>query len=146
MDERPRRTSISADRDQKVATTAAAGEPIVAQVKGLGADLVVTATRAIVVRQGAHFRPRNGVRAWPLGDLRDVQLAPPRNGSGRLVLRTGPYPWQAVNLFVSGQQWPEAERAVGQIRVRLTQARRLSPVAGAPAGRAQLAANPLDRG
>jgi hypothetical protein len=97
-------------------------------VDGLGAVLVVTATRAILVRQGAHFRPRNGVREWPLSDLRDVQLAPPRNGNGRLVLRTGPYPWQAVNLFVSGQQWPEAERAAGQIRVRLTQARRLSPV------------------
>ena len=145
MDERPRRQPISADRDQDVAGIATAGEPIVVQVDGLGAVLVVTSTRAILVRQGAHFRPRNGVREWPLSDLRDVQLAPPRNGNGRLVLRTGPYPWQAVNLFVSGQQWPDAERAAGQIRVRLAQMRRPSP-ANPGIGRGRLASDPLDRG
>jgi hypothetical protein len=85
------------------------------------------------------------VREWPLTALRDVQLAPPRNGNGRLVLRTGPYPWQAVNLFVSGQQWADAERAAGQIRVRLAQARRPSPAYAGP-GRGRLAPDPLDRG
>jgi hypothetical protein len=145
MNEQPRSNPISAERDQDVASIATAGEPVVVQVDGLGALLVVTATRVILVRQGAHFRPRNGVREWPLTALRDVQLAPPRNGNGRLVLRTGPYPWQAVNLFVSGQQWADAERAAGQIRVRLAQARRPSPAYAGP-GRGRLAPDPLDRG
>jgi len=145
MNEQPRSNPISAERDQDVASIATAGEPVVVQVDGLGALLVVTATRAILVRQGAHFRPRNGVREWPLTALRDVQLAPPRNGNGRLVLRTGPYPWQAVNLFVSGQQWADAERAAGQIRVRRAQARRRSPAYAGP-GRGRLAPDPLDRG
>ena len=126
MDDRPTRKSHAAELDYAFLATAASAEPVVDHVEGLGATLVVTPTRAIVVRQGAHFRPRSGVRDWPLRSLRDVQLAPPRNGNGRMVLRTGPYPWQAVSLFVSAQQWPAAERVVSQIRVRLAMARRLS--------------------
>jgi hypothetical protein len=126
MDDRPSRISRDAELDYAFLATAASGEPVVDHVEGLGATLVVTASRAIVVRQGAHFRPRNGVRDWPLRSLRDVQLAAPRNGSGRMVLRTGPYPWQAVSLFISAQQWPAAERVVSQIRVRIAKARRLS--------------------
>jgi hypothetical protein len=105
--------------------TAAAGETVLEQVRGLGATLMVTTSRVIVIRQGAHFRPRSGIREWPLETLRDVQLAPPKHGNGRVVLRTGPYPWQAVSLFVSAQEWRAAERAVGQIRIRLARTRRL---------------------
>lgn len=46
------------------------------------------------------------------------------HGNGRIILRTGPYPWQAVSLFVDIQQWPAAERVVGQIRTRTARARR----------------------
>jgi hypothetical protein len=105
--------------------TAAAGETVLEQVRGLGATLMVTTSRVIVIRQGAHFRPRSGIREWPLSTLRDVQLAPPKHGNGRVVLRTGPYPWQAVSLFVAAKEWRAAERAVGQIRVRLARTRRL---------------------
>jgi hypothetical protein len=41
-----------------------------------------------------------------------------------MILRTGPYPWQAVSLFVDAQQWPAAERVAGQIRVNAARARR----------------------
>jgi hypothetical protein len=126
MDDRPSRKPPRAEIDDASLAAAAGDEAVVDHVEGLGATLVLTATRAIVVRQGAHFRPRTGVRAWPLGSLRDVQLTPPRNGNGRLVLRTGPYPWQSVNLFVSAQEWPAAERVVGEIRVSLARIRRLS--------------------
>jgi hypothetical protein len=131
MDDRPHGKRISDDQGQAF-RAAAAGEVVLEQVEGLGATLVVTATRVILVRQGAHFRPRTGVREWPLGSLRDVRLAPPRNGNGRIVVRTGPYPWQAVSLFVPAQQWRAAERAVGQIRVRLARARRMPASLGHP--------------
>jgi hypothetical protein len=144
MDDRPSRRPISADRDLDAAAAAAAGEPVSEQVQGLGASLLVTPTRAIVVRQGAHFRPRNGVREWPLSSLRDVQLSPPRNGNGRVVLRTGPYPWQAVNVFISAQEWPAAERVVSQIRARLALARR-PPSSEAGPGNPRDAADPPDR-
>jgi hypothetical protein len=144
MDDRPSRRSMSPDLDRDVVLTAAAGEPVIEQVEGLGASLAVTPTRAIIVRQGAHFRPRNGIREWPLSSLRDVHLAPPRNGNGRVVLRTGLYPWQAVNVFVSAQEWPAAERVVSQIRLRLAQAKRaLAADAGSRDERS--ASDPPDR-
>jgi hypothetical protein len=93
-------------------------------VTGLGAALAITATRAIVIRERAEFRPRSGVRAWPYGGLSDVQLVQPRNGNGRVILRTGPEAWQAVSLFVGDAEWPAAERVVGKIRRRILRARR----------------------
>jgi hypothetical protein len=131
MDDRPRPRLTGTESDYDFLAASASGEPVLDHVEGLGATLVLTATRAIVVRQGAHFRPRNGVRAWPLSDLREVHLAPPRNGNGRVVLRTGIYPWQAVSMFVAAQQWPAAERVVAKIRGSLGQARRsLAPDGG----------------
>jgi hypothetical protein len=123
MDHPPQRKPIS-ESQEPAFLTSAAGETVLEQVQGLGATLMVTTSRVIVIRQGAHFRPRSGIREWPLETLRDVQLAPPKHGNGRVVLRTGPYPWQAVSLFVSAQEWRAAERAVGQIRVRLARSRR----------------------
>ena len=100
------------------------GEEVVDHVQGLGATLVVTPTRAVVVRQGAHFRPISGVRSWPFDTLRDVQLAPPRHGTGRVVLRVGPYPWQAVSILIGATEWTRAERVVGRIRVILARSKR----------------------
>ena len=133
MDDRPRAKPIRLDQTQAF-LAAAAAETILDQVEGLGATLVVTATRVIVVRQGAHFRPRTGVRAWPIDSLTAVHLAAPRNGNGRVVLRTGPYPWQAVSLFIAAAQWRAAERAVGQIRIRIARGQRGQARLGRPGG------------
>ena len=100
------------------------GESVLDHVVGLGATLIVTPTQLILVRQGAHFRPRTGVRAWPFDGIHDLRLFPPRNGNGRIVVLTGAYPWQAVSLFVGTEQWPVAERVVIEIRGRVAQARR----------------------
>ena len=100
------------------------GEEVLDQVVGLGATLIITPTRAVLVRQGAQYRPRSGLRSWPYSTLRDVQVMPPRQGNGRVVIRLGPYPWQAVNLFVDTAQWSAAERVVGKIRGFLSAARR----------------------
>jgi len=124
MDDRPNRRPIPSERDRAFLSAAASGEVVVDHVEGLEATLIVTGSQVIVVRQGAYFRPRSGIRSWPLLSIRDVQLAPPRNGSGRIVLRTGPYPWQAVSLFVGGRELSDAERVVGQIRNLSAQARR----------------------
>ena len=99
-------------------------EVVIDEVAGLSAVLVVTSRRVAVIRQGAYFRPRSGVRAWTYDALRDVHLESPRNGSGCVILRIGPFPWQAVSLFVGAQEWPAAERVVGQIRSYLALARR----------------------
>jgi hypothetical protein len=100
------------------------GAEVVDHVPGLGATLAITPTRVVVVRQGAHFRPRTGVRSWPYEMLRDVRLAPPIHGDGRVVLRVGPYPWQAVSLFIAAAEWAAAERVAGKIRVHVARTRR----------------------
>jgi len=101
-----------------------ADEVVVDEVTGIGAVLVVTSERVAVIRQGAYFRPRNGIRTWPHGALRDVHVEQPRNGSGSVILRIGPFPWQAVSLFVGANEWAAAERVVVQIRSRVALARR----------------------
>jgi hypothetical protein len=118
----PRPTSM--DLETSILAMAGLGKDILDHVEGLGATLVITRTHAVLIREGAHFRPRSGVRAYAYDAVRDVQLSAPRHGNGRMVLRTGPYPWQAVSLFVDAEQWPAAERVAGQIRVHAARARR----------------------
>lgn len=106
------------------------GEDVVDHVSGLGATLILTPTRAVLIRQGAQYRPRSGVRSWPYSTLRDVQVVPPRDGNGRVVIRLGPYPWQTVNLFVDATEWTAAERVVAKIRAFVSRARRSQRRAG----------------
>jgi hypothetical protein len=119
-------TPRPARRDAQSARLSASdlGEPVVDDVAGLGATLLLTATRVVVVRQGAHFRPRNGVRAWPFAALRDIQVESPKHGSGRVILRVGRYSWQAISVFIAAAHWPAAERVVLLIRGRMAEARR----------------------
>lgn len=102
----------------------ALAEEVDDRVDGLGATLVITPTRAVIVRQRAEVRPRSGIRAWPYDELSDVQLVPPRHGNGRVILRTGVETWRAVSVFVDAADWPAAERVVGMIRTRILRARR----------------------
>ena len=94
------------------------GEEVVDLLPGLGATLVVSSQRVIVVREGTHYRPRNGVRSWRHGELRDVALSLPRRGHGRIVLVEGRDPKQAVSVFIEAESWTAAERIVGEIRGR----------------------------
>src|SRR5882672_10190079 len=98
----PRPTS--SDHESSVLARAGFGKDIVDHVSGIGATLVITRTHAVVLRDGAHFRPRTGVRSWSCAEVREVQLSAPKQGTGRLVLRTGQYPWQVISLFVYTQQ------------------------------------------
>jgi hypothetical protein len=123
MGDEPPAPPTSSDLAAKLAN-AGVDEEIVDMVGGLGATLVLTATRAIVIRQGSHFRPRSGVRSWAYDEIRDVYLQSPTHGNGRVLLRVGSRPWQAVSLFVSSADWTAAERVAGKIRVLTAWTRR----------------------
>lgn len=127
MGDKPASKPIPSDRTWPRIPLDGLGEEIVDEVAGLGATLALTPTRVVVVRQGAHFRPISGVRAWPYGAVRAVHLSPQTHGNGRIVLRVGVYPWQALSVFVDAERWPDAERIVGQIRTRVAAARRIAP-------------------
>ena len=144
MGDEPPPKDASPDLRWPAIPTDGLGEEIDDEVSGLGASLVLTPTRVIVIRQGAHFRPSTGVRVWPYDTIRAVQLSPSKHGNARIVLRVGPYPWQAVSLFVAAREWPAAERVVAQVRARVAQARRSASLDRDP-GRDSLAPKPQDR-
>jgi hypothetical protein len=100
----------------------ALGETVTEQVAGLGARLCLTATRVVILRDGAQLRPRSGIRSWPHGSVQ-VRLEPPRRGTGRLVLSDWPDGRSAVSLFVPADDWASAERVVGMIRSLASQVR-----------------------
>jgi hypothetical protein len=114
MGDEPTRLSTTGEVTASLGTVVGPGEEIVDHVTGLGATLVVTSSRVIVVRQGAHFRPRNGIRSWPHGELREVSLSPPRRGHGRILLRDSDASG-AVSVFVDAEHWSDAERVVGDL-------------------------------
>jgi hypothetical protein len=107
-------------------------EPVLAQVRGLGARLFVTPTRVVLVRDRADVRPRTGVKSWPHSGLQ-VHLERPRRGAGRVILSTGPSARFAASVFVATEHWPSAESVAAQIRMQVGKARRarIGP-AGAP--------------
>jgi hypothetical protein len=96
-----------------------AGEVVVAELSGAGASLVATDRRVVIVRERAEFRSRNGVRSWDYARIAHVSLSPPMRGQAVIVIRTGPYPWQAVTMFFDSRMRAEAARVIGQIRKRL---------------------------
>ena len=127
MGDKPPPKPIPSDLSWPRIPTEGLGEEIVDEVAGLGATLALTPTRVVVVRQGAHFRPISGIRAWPYRAVRAVQLSPQTHGSGRIVVRVGIYPWQAFSVFIDSERWPDAERIVGEMRTRVAAARRIVP-------------------
>jgi hypothetical protein len=96
-----------------------AEETIVARLTGLGAMVIATTQRLVVVRDGAGFRPRSGVRSWPHDAKVKVSLAAPRQGQARIVVRGGGGADNEVSMFFTAERWPEAERLVSEVK-RLT--------------------------
>jgi hypothetical protein len=98
-------------------------EPVVLQVRGLGARLFVTPTRVVLVRDRADLRPRSGIKSWPHAGL-EVHLERPKRGAGRIVLSTGPSARFAASVFVATDHWPSAEAVAAHIRLEAARARR----------------------
>jgi hypothetical protein len=94
------------------------GEEVLDYVSGLGATLAITPIHVVLIREGAHFRPRTGMQVWPHDAVDRVRLTPLTHGAGRIVLRAGKPPGRAVSLFVAEVEWPAAERVVGLIHAR----------------------------
>jgi hypothetical protein len=109
-----RSSDSGAEADEGLALEAEEG--VVARLTGLGASLFVTTNRLVIVRDGAEFRPRSGIRSWPHDSITAVSLAPPKHGQGRIVVRAGPRPDDEVSMFFVVERWPDAANALAQIR------------------------------
>src|SRR5207244_1016257 len=74
-------------------------------VPAIGCTIALTTRRLFVIRDGSAFRPKTGVREWPLETSLDVKPGLVRHGSGSLVIRQGR---DVTSVFVSTEEWAAA--------------------------------------
>jgi hypothetical protein len=85
-------------------------------VLGIGCTILLTTGRLLVLRDGATFRPKSGVREWAIEESLEVQPGLVRHGSGSLVIRNGR---DVASVFVPTGEWAAALQLVGALRTRV---------------------------
>jgi hypothetical protein len=85
-------------------------------VAAVGCTLVLTDRRLAVVRDGASFRPRSGVKLWPLDRELTLRLGPPRRDTSRLVID---HSGRSASVFLTAAQVEDARALVAVIRQRI---------------------------
>ncbi len=82
-------------------------------VPAVGCALVLTNERLLVVREGASYRPKSGVRDWPLDRDSRIQMAP--GGQHRLILERYD---QTASVFLTRAQVDAAVDLITEVRQR----------------------------
>lgn len=79
----------------------------------VGSSLVLTQRRLMIVRDGASFRPKTGVRTFELDPGVAIRIGPARR---RVIVEAG---GKTINLFVRSEQLSQAEAFVAEVRRRI---------------------------
>ena len=79
----------------------------------VGSSLVLTQRRLMVIRDGANFRPKTGVRTFELGSGIAIRIGPARR---RVIIESG---GKTINVFVRSEQLAQAEAFVAEVRHRI---------------------------
>jgi hypothetical protein len=82
----------------------------------VGCSLVLTDRHLAVVRDGAAYRPKTGVRSFVLARGLEVRIGPARR---RVIIELG---GRTINLFVRSEQLHQAEVLLAEARRRIQQA------------------------
>jgi len=98
----------------------APSERLTHAVPAVGCTLVLTTRRLLVIREGSAFRPKSGVRDWPLDPSLDVRTGLVRHRSGSLIIRHGR---EMTSVFVPSEEWAAAVQLIGALRSRTRRAR-----------------------
>jgi hypothetical protein len=85
-------------------------------VPAIGCTVLLTTGRLLVIRDGAAFRPKTGIREWAISETLEVQPGLVRHGSGSLVIRRGR---EVTSVFVPTDEWAAALQLVGALRTRI---------------------------
>ena len=85
-------------------------------VPAVGCTLVLTDRRLAVVREGANYRPRSGVKLWPLDRGLTLRLGPARRGTSRLVID---HAGRSASVFLTTEQIEDARALIAEIRQRI---------------------------
>src|SRR5258706_16238157 len=94
----------------------APSERLTPAVPAVGCTIALTTLRLLVIRDGAEFRPRSGVREWTIDGSLDVRPGLVRHGSGSLVIRQNR---DVTSVFVPNVEWAAALELVGALRGRI---------------------------
>ncbi len=81
--------------------------------RAVGSSLILTQSRVMVIRDGAKFRPKTGVRSFELASGFSVRIGPTR---GRVIIDSD---GKTINLFVRSEQLAQAEAFVAEVRRRI---------------------------
>ena len=88
-------------------------EKVESVAPAVGSSLVLTQHRLFVVRDGASFRPKTGVRTFELGNGLTIRIGPARK---RVIIESAA---GTINLFVRSEQLAQAEGFVAEVRRRI---------------------------
>jgi hypothetical protein len=81
----------------------------------VGCSLVLTDLRLVLVRDGAHYRPRTGIQSWPVDRALNVRIDPARRGTSQLKIeRDG----GSVSVFITEPQVESISSLVAELRRR----------------------------
>jgi hypothetical protein len=82
-------------------------------VQAVGSTIVLTERRLVVIRDGASFRPKTGVRSFDLDRDLAVRIGPARR---RVIIGSA---GRTINVFVRSEQLGGAEALVAEVRRRI---------------------------
>ena len=91
-------------------------EQITHVVPAIGCTIALTERRLIIVRDGADFRPKTGVRRWNLDEDLTVRTGFLRHGTGSIAVH---WDRNATSVFVQAEHWDEALKLSAAARHRL---------------------------
>ncbi len=98
-----------------IAAVLGATESVEFAALAVGSSLVLTQHRLIVVRDGANFRPKSGVRSFELNSGLSIRIGPARR---RVIIKSEA---GTINVFVRSEQLAQAEAFVAEVRRRIYQ-------------------------
>jgi hypothetical protein len=90
-----------------------AAESVEFVAPAVGSSLALTQRRVIVVRDGASFRPKSGIRTFDLDQGLSIRIGPQRR---RVIIESEA---GTINLFVRPEQLAQAEAFVAEVRRRI---------------------------
>ena len=91
-------------------------EVVTHAVPAVGCVLVLTARRLFIVREGASFRPKSGIRDWLIDRRLLIRPGLVRQGSGSVVITSGR---ETTSVFILAAHWADALRLIGALRGRI---------------------------
>lgn len=99
-----------------VSSALAPSEHIALVAPAVGCTLVLTDARLLVVREGASYRPRSGIRSWVLDRTLNLHPGPVRNTSGQLAIES---PRRTTSVFYRIEHKPAIDQVVAEVRRRI---------------------------